>query len=45
MPRISHTIPLEMSAIPESLSAAVANGSLLESAKSNIISLLDHCSL
>ena len=41
MPRISHTIPLEMSAIPESLSAAVANGSLLESAKSNIISLLD----
>ena len=41
MTRISPTIPLEMSAIPKSLSAAVANGSLLESAKSNITALLD----
>jgi phosphoglucomutase len=41
MTRISPTIPLEMSAIPKSLSAAVANGSLLESAKSNIPALLD----
>ena len=37
---ISLTIRLEMSAITESLTAAVANGSLLESAKSNITALL-----
>ena len=40
MIRISPTIRLEMSAINESLTAAVANGSLLESAKTNITALL-----
>ena len=40
MTRISPTILLEMSSIDESLAAAVANGSLLEAAKSNISSLL-----
>ena len=38
---ISPTIPLEMSSLSESLSVAVANGSLLESAQSNITALLD----
>jgi phosphoglucomutase len=40
MTRVSHTIRFEMSSIHESLSAAVANGSLLESAKTNITALL-----
>jgi phosphoglucomutase len=40
MIRISPTIRLDMSAINESLTAAVANGSLLESAKTNITALL-----
>ncbi len=35
------TIRSEMSALPESLTVAVANGSLLESAKTNITALLD----
>ncbi|MBC8003605.1 MAG: phospho-sugar mutase, partial [Opitutaceae bacterium] len=40
MNRIPPTIRLEMSAIHESLATAVANGSLLESAQSNITALL-----
>ncbi len=40
MNRISLTIRFEMSAITETLATAVANGSLLESAKSNIAALL-----
>ena len=40
MNRISPTIRLDMSSINESLAAAVANGSLLESAKTNITALL-----
>jgi hypothetical protein len=40
MIQIPPTIRLEMSAIHESLAAAVANGSLLESARTNITALL-----
>ena len=40
MNRISHTLRPEMSSITESLATAVANGSLLESAKTNITALL-----
>jgi phosphoglucomutase len=41
MIQISPTIRFEMSAINETLNAAVANGRLLESAKTNILALLD----
>lgn len=40
MPRVFPTIPPEMSALESSLASAVANGSLLESAKANITALL-----
>ena len=40
MIRISPTIRVEMSAMTDLLTAAVANGSLLESAKNNILALL-----